>query len=173
MSTWVTSCTSLISRRNFVKCATHLKTVFIPTTQPHPSLTSSTACICHHLWKVEFSSSWRQLFNQQNSWQTTYNIHAVVVQLCLIRKIYNKILALILGLLWCIQWHHFQQSRIVKPARLQWGAPGGTRQMSATYEAPHKPVVFPPRPEISTQHQALVTFCGNWITIFFKRNLWG
>ena len=114
MSTWVTSCTSLISRRNVVKCATHLKTVFIPTTQPHPSLTSSTACICHHLWKVEFSSSWRQLFNQQNSWQTTYNIHAVVVQLCLIRKIYNKILALILGLLWCIQWHHFQQSRIVK-----------------------------------------------------------
>ena len=57
MSTWVTSCTSLISRRNFVKCATHLKTVFIPTTQPHPSLTSSTACICHHLWKVELSSS--------------------------------------------------------------------------------------------------------------------
>ena len=145
---------------------------------PHYSA-SSLPHLFHCLYLPSPLKSWarfkfrRQLFNQQNSWQTTYNIHAVVVQLCLIRKIYNKILALILGLLWCIQWHHFQQSRIVKPARLQWGAPGGTRQMSATYEAPHKPVVFPPRPEISTQHQALVTFCGNWITIFFKRNLWG
>ena len=142
----------------------YLNTVLITTAQPHPFLTSFTTYICHHLWKVEFSSS-----SQENLIIT--GIHDTVQ--CLLCLSY---------LLWCNcvtsgkftikSWPWFwvnsggfsemifSKVGVWKPARLQWGHQAAPAKCLQPMKRRTEVVVFPLGRHICTQHQALLHFAG-------------
>ena len=146
----------------------HLKTVCILATgQPHSSLTSSPAYLCHHLWKIRltFKVS-KKLFDgvHNKPHVASYDYH-----ICCgcIRKMYNKILAWFPDLLCCPQWHHFQQSRKCQNQLVcTQGAPGGTSLVVCLQPMKRtKPVVFPG----DTSSRSTRRFC---ILRELNHNLW-